>query len=261
MMGKLFRTFFATLVGMSLVACGDNGNFFTSGTQTAAGALTLLVDSPQLGSSGSKDTTVTAIVKDSSNRLLEGIPVAFSASSGTINTTQSTTDASGRATALLNPGGDKSNRQITISATTGTASQTTTVDVTGTSISVSGDTSIVLNNSLDLIVTLKDSDDQPISGQTITASSALGNTISAASLTTNTNGQVTVTVTATQSGTDTLTFSGLGVTTTHGLTISGDNFQFTAPVTNSDIALNTNQTVTVHWEQNGVPQSGKTVAF
>ncbi len=260
-MGKLFRTFFATFVGMMLVACGDNGSFFTSGIQTQAGSLTLLVDSPQLGSSGSKDTTITAIVKDGSNRLLADIPVTFSATSGTLNTTQPTTDASGKATALLNPGGDKSNRQITITATTGTASQSVTVDVTGTTISISGDTSMVLNSTIDLIVTLKDSDDQPISGQTITASSSLGNTIAASTLTTNSNGQVTVQVTATQSGTDTLTFTGLGVTTSHTLTISGDNFQFTAPVADSDIPLNTSQTVTVHWEQNGVPQAGKTIAF
>ncbi len=266
MMGKIIKTFFATIVSMMLVACGDNGNFFTAGTSNStntAGVLTLLVSSPQLGSSGSNATVVTALVKDSSNRLLPDIDVTFSASSGSINTTQGTTDASGKATALLDPGSDKSNRTITVTATTGTASQSTTVDVTGTNISVSGDTSIVLNASLDLVITLKDSDGKAISNEAITATSSLGNTITATngSLNTDANGQVTITVAATTSGSDTLTFSGLGVSTTHILVISGDNFQLTAPVINSDIPLNTNQAVSLHWEQNGVPQAGQTVNF
>ena len=70
--------------------------------QTVAASIDLLVSNPQLDSdvAGAPTVTLTAIVKDSSNRALSEKEVAFTADSGLLAVTSGTTDANGRAAAL-----------------------------------------------------------------------------------------------------------------------------------------------------------------
>ncbi len=261
-MGKTIKTLLALLLLPLMSACGDNGSFFTSSIgSTGAASLSLLVSSPQLGSGNQTGLEITAIVKDSGNAVKEGESVIFTASSGSLVVSQGTTDANGQAKATLTPGNDFSNRSITISATTGSLSQSTTVDITGTAITVSGETTIVLGDQTTLIATLVDSEGNPIPGVTMTIASSLSNTLSASSLTTDSKGQVTVQVTGDNAGNDSISFNGSGSSATHTLAISGDQFQITAPAANTDIALGTNQSITVNWMQNNIPQTGKTINF
>jgi hypothetical protein len=258
----------AVIVLMMLILAGcneDNAFFDTTGTgtdtETSAESITMLASSPQLGSSGSDSVTVTAIVKDGLNNLLAAVPVVFTADSGSLSVIQSITDDSGQAIATLDPGGDFTNRTITVTATTGNLSEAVDVNVTGTSLAISGENSATLGDTTSLIITLTDSDGDPISGKTVTVDSSLGNTLSAASLTTSSIGQATVNLTAVNAGTDVITVSSQGATTTHTLAISGDQFQMTAPAANADINLGTCQSIQVSWQQNGSPVSGSAVSF
>lgn len=124
-----------------LFGCGDGGDVFMDSTPlpspgggNAGGDTTaipagiqLLVGSPQLASAGTDAVTLTAIVKDSNNVLMEGVDVAFSADSGNIQITRSTTDATGTAEAKLTTAGDKTNRAVGVRASTGAISATSTV--------------------------------------------------------------------------------------------------------------------------------------
>lgn len=254
------------LMALLLAGCNEDGFVGTgngngpTGVASAA-TLTLLASSPQIGSSGAANVTITAIVKDGNNNLMADIPVAFSAGSGALAVTQSVTDAAGRALATLNPGGDYTNRTITVSATTGSLNQTVNVAVTGTSLAIGGESSATLGDQSTLTITLRDSDNNPIAGRAMTVTSALGNALSAPTLTTNSSGQVQVTVTAGVSGTDTIVASAQGASATHAIVISGDEFLITAPAADATIEIGACTPITVSWQQNGVAVSGSTVNF
>jgi len=191
--------------------------------------------------------------------------VSFSApppSSASIQVTNGTTGATGKATALLTTGGDPSNRTITVAATTGNLSSSQQVQVTGTTLTISGASALVLRGTARLSLLLRDSAGNGIQNKQVTLSSTLGNTLSATTVTTDSTGQAAVTVTATVPGTDTIQALALGATGTATLSISSANFAFTAPLPDAEVPLNTPQPVTVHWEESGLPvPNGRTVNF
>jgi hypothetical protein len=78
-------------------------------------------------SDGSTTATVSALARDAANNVLAGVPVTFKASSGALQVTQATTNASGLALATLSAGGDTTPR--TVMVTGGTASLSSTVNV------------------------------------------------------------------------------------------------------------------------------------
>jgi len=266
-MWAIIKKLILLIIVITCAGCTGDAGFSTSGssststTSTTVASITMLTSSPQVGSSGTTPLTVTAIVKDSGNLVSEDIPVVFTSDSGSLQVTQAVTDAAGIATATLTPGGDYTNRTITISATTGDVTSSTTVNVTGTAISISGENTVTIGDTTQLTLVLTDSDGIPIGGKTMSISSALGNTLSAASVDTDANGQVQINVTATVAGTDTITATAQGATTAHTLTISGDQFQITTPSADAEISIGIVQTITARWQISGVAQVGQTINF
>jgi hypothetical protein len=226
-----------------------------------ASDLELLVSSPQLDSDGSETVTLSALVRDANNNFVEGVNVNFAADSGGILVVQRTTDPSGTALAQLETAGDPSNRVITVTATTGTLTSTNLVNVTGTTVTISGASTLVLGQRIILSLLLRDSGGNGIADETIALSSALGNTLSADTVDTDFNGQATVEVTAAVGGVDTIEATALGAIGTITLTVSSANFVFTAPDAGSRVNLGANQVVTVHWDEAGVNQVGQTINF
>jgi hypothetical protein len=256
-------------------AGADNGPGPTTPTGPVIQSVTVQTSSPQIASNGSAAADITALVRDSKNQFLEGAVVSFSSNSGGLAVTQATTDVNGVAKATLSPAGDPTNRTIIVTATasagtttstttgpmTGTATDTVNVDVIGSQLTVSGPASLALNDVGSYSVSLKDSGGVGIGGQTINISSSRSNSLTPSSLTTNSSGAGTFTLTAANGGTDTIGVSGLGLTGSQTTTISVDQFAFSAPATNAEIALNTPQTITLRWSQAGVPQVGQTIIF
>jgi len=216
---------------------------------------------PQIPSNGSSNATITAFVRDANNNFLPGVTVTFSASSGGLAVSSAVTDANGQATASLGTAGDPTNRSITVTATAGTKSATVAVGVVGTTVALSGPVSLIQGNSGTYTVSLTDSAGAAISGQTVSVTSKARNTLSASSLTTDTQGHATFNVTGTVSGTDTLTATVLGESATTLVTVSNQNFAFTAPSANAYVALSASQTVTLVWKTGGVAQTGQTITF
>lgn len=156
----------------------------TSTGGATASNLNLLISSPDLPSSGQQPVTLTAIARDNNGVLTKDVTVAFQVKSGdgTIQVIQGTTDETGTAQALLSTGGNQRNRTIIVGASAGAVlAPDLTVNVTGTTLEVSGATSgtIPLStvdnpNPVRLTFALKNSAGVGIPGATLVVTGAPG---------------------------------------------------------------------------------------
>ena len=227
-------------------------------------SLSLVTDSPQIPSDGSKAANLSASLRDANNNALAGVTVQFAATSGVVTATQAVTDANGVAKATLNAGSDPTNRQITVTATAGATRAMLTVSVSGTSLTMSGPSNLVLGSSGSCSVVLTNSAGQGIPNSTVTLSSADGNTLSATTLTTDSSGRATFNLTAVVGGTDTVTAVAEGLSQHILVVVSTQSFNITTPAasqTPTKVNLGTNQTITVTWLNNGAKQVGLPVTF
>jgi hypothetical protein len=226
--------------------------------------LALLTSTPTIPSDGSISADISATVRNANNQFIPGVQVTFASSSGGLVVTQATTDASGVAKATLNAAGDKTNRNLTVTAQAGTINATINVAVTGTRLSVQGPASLALGQTGTYTVTLVDSGDRGIPGTPITVTSLRGNTLSAATMNTDNTGRATFTtnISVPTFPSDTLTIAGLGLTATQAIAVNTDSFSFLTPNTdNAEVILGDIQSLTVRWTSGGVAQVGRTINF
>jgi hypothetical protein len=249
--------------GSSFAGSAASQSSSSTPTQKVA-TVTVLSDSAQIPSDNTTPATITALVRDTNNVVIPNEVVAFRSDSGLLAVTQATTDANGEAKATLSTPGDYRDRTINVTASVGTVSANVPVNVVGTTLTLSpqsGSPNITQNATASYTLTLLDSNEIGIPNQTVTISSAKGNTLSSNNLTTDQNGHASFTVTGTVSGTDTLTASAAGQTATQSLVVSSQNFVMSTPAANALIALNTPTNVTVVWTNNGSPQANQQITF
>jgi hypothetical protein len=280
---------------MGLAACGGGGAKAPSTGQTSGGvgnipgvepgatstatSLQLLVSKPTMPSAGNETIGITVVVLNAAGRALTDklvdVIVTDSVTSGFafLTNTPTKTDTDGLLIGKLNLGTNKQNRTITIKAKADNVETTNTVDVVGTEITLSGTTSLVLNQTTTVTISLKDSAGNPLQGAPVAITSRAGNELRDSSdnllqaanpPTTNRSGQVVVKVKAVVSGTDVITASALGATNTATLTISGSSFAFVqppSPATDTNVVVNTDQTIRVRWVEGGVPQNGQVISL
>ena len=264
---KVLMLLLLAVISFGLSGCGGEDAFsggddpVDPGGSANVASVLLLTSSPSMGTSSTSEVTLTAQVKDSNNNLLEGESVIFTANGGALAIDSATSNASGIASARLSPAGDPSNRTITVSALAGTVSGSVTVAASGTVISISGETAVVLNDTTILTIFLADSKGVGIPGELLTVSSANGNTISATSLSTDSSGNISIALTGNVAGTDTITVTALGGTAsqTQTVSVSGDEFTVTLPAPATDLAIGSAHTVTATWKINNVAVANGTV--
>lgn len=257
-------TLLAALAACSGTTSTSDGSGSGSGsgtTTSTAASLSLLVSSPQMNSDGKTNVTFTILAKDSGNAGVVDQPVTIAATSGAVTLDATKTDASGKVTGTLSTQGDPSNREITLKATSGAASATNTVNVSGTALQVTGSSSLVFGNTTELQVSVKDSAGVGIDKVDVKVTSAKNNTLSAQTVKTDSSGQAKVKVTGTTAGSDVISFSALGASKDFALAVSASNFQFTAPASDAQIFIGTSANVSVKWEEGGVPKANTVVSF
>ena len=251
---------------------GDTSSTTTPGNTTnpvtgaSVASIQLLTSSPSLGSSPTDSVTISAIVKDTNNNLMQGVDVIFSSNDGDITTTQPTTSATGVASASLTTASDPSNRTITVRATAGTITSTIDVAVTGTELSIGGLSSLVINSTSSLTIVARDSDGQGLNNQTLNVTSSNTNavTVGSPTVTTTTGGQATLAVNAVGSGNATITVSGLGATATIAISVTAAQFTMTFPGAdaNGDLEISVYEQIQVEWLNDaGSPETGQTIVF
>ena len=225
--------------------------------------LTMSTDAAQIPSDGSKSATVSALLKDANNAVLPGVTVSFTATSGSLNPASAVTDANGVAKTLVNATTtDPTNRTIIVRAKGGAAAETQiAVDVTGTSLSISGPPNLVLGNTGAYTVLLTDSAGKGIANQPVTFVSAKGNALAPASTSTDFTGKATTQLNASIAGADTVTATAVGLQAKQNVAVSSQNFSVTLPVAGTKIPLATSQSVTATWLSSGLPVVGRAVNF
>lgn len=260
-------------ITVSAAVGGASGNV-NVGVVNNQQTITLLTNLQQIPSNSSTPATITAIVRNSSNQLVPNVAVAFSATSGAIVPVQTTagaaanpavpagtTDLNGQAQATLSTPGDPTNRSITVTATVGSTTGTIVVTVVGTTLSLTGPSSLIKGAQGSFSASLTDSGGNAIAGQAVVATSANGNTVSPANLTTDNTGHVTFNVTGVNSGNDTIQVAALGLTASQALTVSSQSFTFTSPAAGADVDLGVSEPLTIVWTNNGAPVANQTVTF
>jgi hypothetical protein len=112
-----------------------------------ANDLTLDLNRTNIGNAGSEFVTVTATVVDTRRNVVTGAPVSFSSDTGNVSVLNSLTDANGQAKAEVRIAGDKSQRLITVTASSGTLTRTAAFAVTGVTIQATATPALPAANS------------------------------------------------------------------------------------------------------------------
>lgn len=266
------------MVAGVLAACGGGDPFSSPGADSGgtqpdsrAATMTLVVSSPDLPSASESPVIVTALIRDTSNNVVGGAPVVFSATSGVLTVpTESgvaSTDFSGQASAELGVGPDRSNREIVVTARSGDLEESIAVRVIGTRFQVTGPSDVTLGETIQFTARLLDSANRGIAGQAVEVTSQLGNALSSDSLTTSESGEVNVTLSASQSGTDTVEFRWEPASGSPALVqartvgISQDQLVFVAPSSGTEVALGDTATITVQRLSDGNPVASEALSF
>jgi hypothetical protein len=262
---------FLTMALAALAGCGGGSPVPAGGTPGAPGTPTaatvqLLASSSQMPSSGAGQIDVTAVVLSGTKQAVANRTVTFSTgadNSAFFNNISAAgvSDANGLVTAKLNLGSNHANRTITLSATADGATGTNSVDVTGTTIGISGSSSLSSGATGTLTVSIKDSAGAPLQNVTVTVASQTGNILTPANGVTNSAGQITADVTASKTGNDVITATAAGASKTQSLSVSGDSFAFSTPSDATQIPLNTPTAVSIKWTNLGNAVVGSQVSF
>lgn len=133
---KSLRTITVTAVSGSLTKTASlqviDGS--TNGAPKAAD-LTLALSSPTLQNSGTQTVTVTATAVDANRNTVANIPVTLAVDNGaTIKVGAAVTNADGKVTGDISIGDDKTNRVVSVVATSGTLSRKAALQITGSQI-------------------------------------------------------------------------------------------------------------------------------
>lgn len=207
----------------------------------SAASISLVFSNSELGSAGLPDdeVKVTALVKSSDNTAVANAPIAFSADSGFLAVGATRTDRSGKATAVLGTGGSRLNRPIKVTAKVGAQTASSVVAVVGTRLSVTGPSNLNLGESADLVATLVDSANRPISGETVSATVKNGNTLAAVSTISDSQGQVRMKLQGSQRGDEQVTVTALGASAAKPVRVSGSELVLLPSVTVADGGVET----------------------
>jgi hypothetical protein len=258
--------------------------------EPVAASIRLFASSQQLASSGAQFIELSAIAKDDSNNLLEGVTINFSTDSGALG---KILDESGDSTNITGPDGkvvmtlsthaEPSNRVITVTVISGDISDSLEIEVLGTTLTLTGTASLALNDEAIYIVNVLDSDgngvaktDVAISLSGVSTEVPAGNvaeiTIPSTSIvTTDSEGQATIKVTGTSGGTNRIIVQALNASASQDVSVQSDSFIFTS-FSNSvetvnpsitpavpDVSLTQTASITLTWQRNGSPVANGTL--
>jgi hypothetical protein len=264
------RSFIMAALTAFFVACGGGGG--NSGTQpgqsnqppvTAAkvGSIELLLSANSIPSTSSS-IVLSAIVKSDNNVGMPAQTVTFSADSGNLAVPSGVTDGNGVATASIAAGSNKTNRDIRVTVSAGDKTAIIVIPVTGSRVQITSQGSIQAAGTQPITVKLVDSGGLPVSGQTVSVTSQLGNSISNSGAgVTDGSGVATFIYTANVSGTDTLVATGLGANDRFNIFVSNIDFSAVSPSANTSISVNTSQLITFRYRVGGSGVSGQNVTF
>ena len=167
------------VAGLLLAACGGGdqvpycppgGACNNNPGGSTATSLTLQLSTASVSNSGADDVVATATAAMNGGQTVSGVPVTFTVDNGATFTPGSdTTDGEGVVTANVNVGSDRSNRIITVTATSGSLTATASFAVTGATLTSTATPAVVAPSSEKnkVFFVLKDAVGAPMAQQPI----------------------------------------------------------------------------------------------
>ena len=250
-----------------------------------AASIRLFASSQQLASSGAQSIELSAIAKDENNNLLEGVTINFASDSGALGKvldesggSSNVTGPDGKVTMELSTQDEPSNRIINVTVTSGGITDSLEIEVVGTTLTLTGSSSLAINDATNYIVKVLDSDGNGVAKTAVTLSLGGGDAgielPSPALVTTDAEGQALLQVTGTSGGTNSIVVTALGATASQDVSVQADSFLFTS-FTNGNDTVNPSNTpivpdvslvqtasITLTWmRDNAVVPNGKSVSF
>lgn len=198
-----FRILTATIAAASsivMLACGGDpapGPAPTTPTGTVQlAALEVSVAKPTIEAKADQSTSITITAIDANRRALADVPVTLSASSGIVTAQSDKTDTQGRVTATFGLGSDRGNRDVTITAQSGSVVGVAGVTVSGATLTLTASppTATDATTPIEISASVVDAAKVPLGGVVVSFATNVG-TLSSAVATTNTSGLAKVTLT------------------------------------------------------------------
>lgn len=219
----------SSLRAITITASAGNAksNSITVQVVNAVPTVTLTADSGTLPSGGTKDVTVTALVRDANNNVVPNVSVSLKSDSGSLTVTNPVTNAQGVVTGTLGIGGDATSRDIKVSANvTGASATPIVVRVSGNVLTISAAPTISAGASADVTVKLVDSAGNPLTGKAVTyGSNANSLTVKGGgSAVTNSAGQLVLSYAASGGTADIITVKAMGELASTGIAINSSTF-------------------------------------
>ncbi len=255
-------------------ACGGGGGSGEDGGATVTAArIDLTSDKYQIRTDGIDSATLTITARDKNLAGAGGVIIDLNTDAGLLSASQVTTDESGTAIVTFSSGPDRSNRIVTITASSGRLTKELPLTMQGTTLSLVSSKNSLLANAGDtaaLTVTALDAAGLPQSNVSLILVSTLSNRLTAGSasgrsvtVVTNASGQATATLTALNTpGVDTIVATGVGAQASTEVNVSSTQFSFTAPAENSTIAVGATTTLTLTSTSDiGAPVANQAVSF
>ena len=228
-------------------------------------SLEIYASTAQLSSTQGSSVTFTVLAKDAANQAMPSQPVSFTATSGVLQGALPTpsTGAAGEPITKVSllPGADPTNRTVVVTATSGKVTKSVTIPIVGTTITLSGDSSVVQGSTLTYSAKAVDSAGKAIPGATLTVTSNNNSVTPSTTLTTNSLGVANFSYVALNGGLDTLTVAGLGATATSSISVSSEDFRFTSPAANTSIEVGTSPSVQVQLRSGGLAVQNAPISF
>lgn len=146
----------------------------TSGDTPVASDLTLVLNSPNLVNSGTSTILATATAVDKNRNALAGIPITIAVDASALATVSgAVTNATGVVTANVAIGADRSNRVVTVTATSGTLTRSASFRVIGARLTSSLSPLVTAGSDGNQIeFTLVDTNSTAMPGQSISVTAA-----------------------------------------------------------------------------------------
>jgi hypothetical protein len=136
----------------------------------------------------------------------------------------------GKVTAQLSTEGKRSNRAITVTVASGEITDSVEIEVVGTSLTLTGSSSLALNDEANYIVNVLESDGNGVPGTVVNVSLAntdggnFANITLPETVTTGPEGQVLLKVTGLTGGNNTIVVSALGASASQDVSVQSDSF-------------------------------------
>lgn len=287
---RLLKWMLSVLAMLAVVACGGGGGssgdppFGGGGGGSTPTAADLVVNPPtaSVSNDGSQTVSITVTAVDGNRSAVAGVPITIAVDNGAVVTTSGTvSNESGIITASIGIGSDRTNRTITLTATSGSVSKTATIAVrdpiagggSGPTLSVQpASTTVTPQAPTTVTVQVRDATGTGVPGVVVGLSTARGTLarLSVASVLTDSRGIATATLQAANaavSGADevlaTAVVDGSSISGSAGFVVAGASATISASISATTLRISQpapTLTATVR-DASGAPVGGQVVTF